>query len=140
MPVDSMAKACLELSNVFGDTTAGSQNHDPSVVFQVQNRQLFHWTKDLLPALKSAGLDFKIVTQREWVSLLRESEPDPVKNPTIKLVDFFASKYDNDKPGRQGLVFETKVTETASESVKEGFDVIGSGLVDKMVSWWKSQW
>lgn len=139
MPVDRMAKACLELSGLMADVTT-FKAPDPSVVFQVQNNKLFHWTRDLLPALKNAGLDFKIVSQREWVTLLRESEPDPVKNPTIKLIDFFTSKYDNDKPGRQGLVFETRKTEDASDTVRAGFDVIESGLVDKMVSWWRTQW
>ncbi|KAK9418316.1 hypothetical protein SUNI508_08277 [Seiridium unicorne] len=139
MPVDRMAKGCLELAGL-AENTSSSQAHDSSVVFQVQNNKLFHWTRDLLPALKSAGLDFKIVSQREWVALLRDSEPDPAKNPTIKLIDFFAGKYDNDKPGREGLVFETQITEQASESVKSGFDVIGSGLIKKMVSWWQSQW
>lgn len=139
MPVDRVAKACLELAGLAIDTGL-SQTHDRSTVFQVQNNKLFHWTRDLLPALKAAGLDFKIVSQREWVALLRDSEQDPMRNPTIKLIDFFSGKYDNDNPGRQGLVFETQKTEEASEAVRSGFDVIESGLIHKMVSWWRMQW
>lgn len=140
MPVDRMAKACLELAGLAPYSSTQTQAHGSSVVFQVQNNRIFHWTRDLLPALKSAGLEFEIVSQREWVTLLRDSEPDPTKNPTIKLIDFFAGKYDNNKPGREGLIFETHVTENASESVRSGFDVIESGLIKKMVSWWKTQW
>lgn len=146
MPVDKMAQACLELAGLgqnSGDPPAVAgvdDNHDSSVVYQVQNRRLFHWTRDLLPALKSAGLDFDVVPQRCWVALLRESNADPKQNPTIKLLDFFTGKYDNDNPGREGLVFETRITSEASKTVDEGFDVIGSGLIDKMVSWWDSQW
>lgn len=146
MPVDKMAQACLELAGLgpnSGDPAAVAaveDNHDSSVVYQVQNRRLFHWTRDLLPALQSAGLVFDIVPQRRWVALLRESNADPKQNPTIKLLDFFTGKYDNDNPGREGLVFETRITSEASKTVDEGFDVIGSGLIDKMVSWWDSQW
>lgn len=146
MPVDKMAQACLEIAGLgpnSGDlpaVAAAGDNHDSSVVYQVQNRRLFHWTRDLLPALKSAGLDFDVVPQRRWVALLRESNAEPKQNPTIKLLDFFTGKYDNDNPGREGLVFETRITSEASKTVDEGFDVIGSGLVDKMVSWWDSQW
>lgn len=71
---------------------------------------------------------------------LRNSDPDPTSNPTIKLVKFFADKYDNDKPGRKGLVFRTEKTEAASPSLKGGYDVIGGGLVDKMVKQFLRQW
>ncbi|KAH8667011.1 male sterility protein [Xylariales sp. PMI_506] len=141
MPVDKMARACLELANLTDQPDSQAEPiHDLSVVYQVQNNRLFHWTRDLLPALKSAGLDFKVVSQREWVALLRESEQDPSKNPTIKLLEFFTGKYDNDNPGREGLVFDTKVTGEASETVNQGIDVVGSGLVSKMVRWWATQW
>lgn len=144
-----MARACIELADLSDkqeDSTPSTDaekqavDTDPAVVFQVQNRRLFHWTRDLLPALQRAGLDFKVVKQREWVRLLRESDPDPIKNPTFKLLDFFTEKYDNDNPGREGLVFDTSKTAERSEAVRDGFDVTGSGLVDKMVAWWKTQW
>lgn len=145
-----MARACLELAGLsdglMDSTSSGgvaqqaAVDIDPSVVFHVQNRHAFHWTRDLLPALHRAGLNFKVVKQREWVRLLRESDPDPIKNPTFKLLDFFTQKYDNDNPGRAGLVFDTRKTADKSEAVHNGFDVTGSRLVDKMVTWWKSQW
>ncbi len=133
MPVDRVKRAVLELALL-------SPVDQRDVVCHVQNTKLFHWTHDLLPALRKAGMEFETVTQRKWVELLRKSESDPSKNPTIKLVDFFADKYDNDRPGREGLVFETEETGLKSNAVKEGFDVIESGLVEKMVDSWNSQW
>jgi hypothetical protein len=135
MPVDLVAQAVIELSGVDRDGYVSK-----SAVYNVQNNNLFHWTKDLLPALRNAGLDFKTVSQREWVDLLRKSDQNPETNPTIKLVDFFASKYDNDKPGRSGLKFSTLKAEADSEAMRKGYDVIGSGLVGTMVAWMKSQW
>jgi hypothetical protein len=113
---------------------------DSSVIYHLQNPSTFHWTQDFLPALKLAGLDFEILGQREWVQRLRDSDPDPIKNPTRKLLEFFASKYDNDKMGRKGLSFITEKTEKASETLRGGFDVIGSGLVNKMVAQWRTSW
>lgn len=135
MPADLVAQAVIELSGVDRDGYVPK-----SAVYNVQNNNLFHWTKDLLPAFRNSGLDFKIVSQREWVDLLRESDQNPETNPTIKLVDFFASKYDNDKPGRSGLKFSTQKAEAESEAMRKGYDVVGSGLVGTMVAWMKSQW
>lgn len=135
MPVDLVAQAVIELSGVDRDGYVPK-----SAVYNVQNNNLFHWTRDLLPAIRDAGLDFKTVSQREWVDLLRRSDQNPETNPTIKLVDFFASKYDNDKPGRSGLKFSTQKAESESEAMKKGYDVVGSGLVETMVAWMRSQW
>lgn len=144
MPVDAMARSVLELSGLTGDEVAdaavAAAAADVSIVYQVQNSRVFRWTEDLLPALRAAGLEFEIVPQREWVARLRASDPDPRKNPTIKLIDFYAEKYDNDRPGRAGLVFDIHKTEAASATMRSGFNVIGSGLVEKMVNWWKTQW
>ncbi|EUC46480.1 hypothetical protein COCMIDRAFT_92740 [Bipolaris oryzae ATCC 44560] len=85
-PVDVVAKAVTEISL----SDAGS------VVANVTNAKTFSWTEELLPALREAGLDFEEVEPKEWVRRLRASNQDPVANPSVKLADFFASKYDND--------------------------------------------
>lgn len=68
------------------------------------------------------------------------SEKDPEKNPIIKLLDFFAEKYDNDKPGRKGLVFLTNKTAQETPAIKDGYDVVGTGLVNKFVDSWRLEW
>ncbi|KAF6835139.1 Iterative polyketide synthase CazM 2 [Colletotrichum musicola] len=147
MPADKMALAVLELARLTGPRChscgappASPDDADLDLVYQVQNPALFHWTFDFLRALRAAGLEFQIVSQREWVRRLRESEPDPARNPTYKLLGFFEEKYDNDRPGREGLVFETKRTGERSPAVGAGWDVVGSGLVEKMVRWMETQW
>lgn len=140
MPVDKMARAVIELSGLSASASGRTEPTDRSLVYQVQNRRLFSWTDELLPALRAAGLVFRTVPQREWVALLRASDADPTRNPTIKLLDFFTDKYDNERPGRAGLLFETGRTEQASKTMEDGFDVIGSGLLNRMVAWWKTQW
>ncbi|KAL8377138.1 hypothetical protein RB595_008015 [Gaeumannomyces hyphopodioides] len=135
IPVDVCARAVVELSGGDGD--------DPGhVVYHVLNPRTFDWTSELLPALREAGLAFEELGQREWVARLRaaaERGEDPARNPTLKLVDFFAAKYDNDLPGRRGLVFETEKTERRSGAVADRFDVIGAGLMRKCVESWRAR-
>ena len=140
LPVDIVARSILELSGIVPNDNAKVLAHDPSVVYHVQNSKTFRWTQDLLPALQHAGLKFDILSKREWVQRLRESEQDPEKNPTIKLLDFFAEKYDNDAPGRSGLTFAMEKTERASPSLKGGVELIESGLIKRFVTSWASQW
>jgi thioester reductase-like protein len=144
LPVDRSARAVLELSGLAeggGRTEGYFQVRDrEDVVYHVQNPVMVRWTEDVLPALADAGLRFEIVGQREWVQRLREGDQDPIRNPTVKLLDFFASKYDNDKPGRSGLIFETGLTERRSRTIGEGYDIIKSGLLAKCVESWRKDW
>lgn len=144
LPVDKSAQAVLELSGLAGsgDQTAGyfQIRDDSDVVYHLQNPVTVRWTEDVLPAMAAAGLQFEIVPQREWVQRLRDGEQDPVLNPTVKLLDFFTEKYDNDKPGRGGLVFETSETEKRSRAIQDGYDVVTSGLLAKCVASWKKHW
>lgn len=142
MPVDLVAKSILELSELDSESLPG-QDISPGrtdLVYHVQNTRTFHWTHDLLPALRASGLAFDTVSKKEWINRLRSSNQDPAKNPTIKLVDFFSEKYDNDLPGRKGLIYVTQRTEAASKTVEAGFDIIGTGIVEKMVQQWKATW
>ncbi|KAF7555248.1 hypothetical protein G7Z17_g2275 [Cylindrodendrum hubeiense] len=144
LPVDKSAQAVLELSGLSasGNQTAGyfQIQDDADVVYHLQNPTTVRWTEDVLPAMAAAGLQFEIVGQRDWVQRLRDGEQDPKLNPTIKLLDFFAEKYDNDKPGRGGLVFETGETEKRSNAIHDGYDVVSSGLLAKCVTSWKKHW
>ncbi|OTA69363.1 acetyl-CoA synthetase-like protein [Hypoxylon sp. EC38] len=139
LPVDKSASAILELSGLSPNSKTGlSENSEE--VYHVLNPKLFSWGNDLLPALKAAGLEFEVIPQWEWVRRLRESEPDPKKNPPIKLLEFFAEKYDNDAAGRSGLVFETQTTAKYSQTIREGFDIIGSGILRKCLDNWRLAW
>ncbi|KAK9487528.1 hypothetical protein V1527DRAFT_326593 [Lipomyces starkeyi] len=136
LPVDYVARSLMELCGLVNPIPSDR----PQTVYHVLNPKTFRWTEDLLPALHSAGLDFRIVKQREWIRLLREGDQDPIRNPTVKLSGFFAAKYDNDRPGRQGLVFETHVTEKNSDAIRNATDPVSSGLIKKFLERWLEMW
>ncbi|KAL3464342.1 hypothetical protein BJX64DRAFT_286473 [Aspergillus heterothallicus] len=145
LPVDLVADAILDLADLNENLGASHVavkgfSYDSQTVYHVQNAKTFRWTEDLLPALKKAGLDFEILPKREWVQRLREGEQDPKKNPAVKLLDFFAEKYDNDSMGRSGLSFEMQKSEAASPALNGGVDLIESGLIKKFVDAWRREW
>jgi carbohydrate kinase (thermoresistant glucokinase family) len=121
LPVDVVASAVAEVTL----SNAGA------TVVNIVNHQSFHWTRDLLPALHRAGLEFSEPSQRDWVDRLRKSNPDPIANPPIKLAEFFASKYDNDLP-REGLVYDTSYARFLSPSLATA-PVLNQELVNKFV-------
>lgn len=126
LPVDVVASAIVDVA--LSDTT--------TKVMNVVNHRSFSWNEDLLPAILCAGLDFAEVSQKEWVARLRKSNPDPVANPPIKLLEFFASKYDNDRP-RKGLKYETQLARSASPALATA-PVLDQQLVNKLVKHWKT--
>ena len=130
LPVDSVATTVMNIS-----LSSTKQS-----VFNVVNPHTFHWTRDLLPELRTVGLSFDEVGQREWVRRLRASNPDPELNPTIKLVEFFASKYDNDVTKRKNLNYVTATGEQISPELVQ-VPALSSELVKKFVDHFlKTSW
>ncbi|KAF2626294.1 male sterility protein [Macroventuria anomochaeta] len=125
-PVDIIAKAVSEIS---------LSNAEP-IVANVTNAKTFSWTNDLLPALRQAGLEFDEVEPKEWVERLRNSSNDVVANPTFKLVDFFASKYDKDTFG-PSRTYETAVARQWSPAL-DNAPVLDASFVKTFVDQFKS--
>ena len=55
-------------------------------------------------------------------------------------MDFYSNKYDNDEIGRKGLTFVTEKTASASPTLSGGYDVVGGGIIGKLVKQWRAQW
>lgn len=127
LPVDEVARVIVELCG-------SPQPHD---VYHVVNPRLFNWTRDFLPMLRGAGLAFEEVSPQAWLQRLATSNPDPAVNPTIKLLDFFKSKYGQPATG-PAVFYETRVTEGVSKTLK-AVQAPDAGLVAKMVAFWKSE-
>ncbi|OBT64985.1 NRPS-like protein [Pseudogymnoascus sp. 23342-1-I1] len=122
LPVDVVAKVVSEIS--LSGSPAGTTN--------VVATRSFHWTRDLLPKLHATNLPFEEVGQREWISRLKASTPDPVQNPPIKLLDFFTQKYDNDNTIRKGLLYNTQCAQSLSPTLAAA-GILNQELVDKFV-------
>ncbi|KAF9870749.1 male sterility protein [Colletotrichum karsti] len=96
LPVDLGATIIIEMTNADRGKPAqqvSERDSDPDLVYHVLNPTRFHWAKQMLPSLSEAGLKFEALPTDQWMERLRKSERDPKKNPPIKLLDWFESKY-----------------------------------------------
>ncbi|KAB2570370.1 Non-canonical non-ribosomal peptide synthetase FUB8 [Lasiodiplodia theobromae] len=141
LPVDVVARACVEVG--LGEAEA------PAEVYNVVNPQTLHWTRELLPVLREAGLAFEEVEVDEWLERLRGSEQDPERNPPVKLLTFWEGKYGKQK--KQQDVGEVRKPEVTWETdrVRKWSNAIatvekpGKELLEKIVGYflneaWKS--
>ncbi|KAL4955552.1 hypothetical protein BDW69DRAFT_193176 [Aspergillus filifer] len=135
LPVDVVAGVVgdISLSSTVAKHQGEKETEVEQPIYNIISPHLFNWTTHLLPLLHSAGLEFEEIDQRAWIKKLRESNPDPVKNPPIKLVDFFAGKYDNDAPKR-AVDWETGRTGGVSEAFRGAEEVDAEG-VKRMVGY-----
>lgn len=127
LPVDVAAHTIVELSL---SEEAGTD------VYNVTNHRTFDWTHDLLPMLGKSPMlgTFEACHPREWVHRLRTSDPDPVKNPPYKLLEFFARRYGYDGEPRRSAFWETEKTKRYSSAFRDA-PVIDQGLVDRIVKY-----
>ncbi len=127
LPIDAVAQVVTELC------------HDPEHrdVYHLVNPKSFNWGQDLLPMLRSAGLNFEEVSTQESLERLATSDPDPEVNPTIKLLEFFRTKYASQKSGL-AVKFETESTERVSPALRT-VGAPDATLIRKMVDYWTQQ-
>lgn len=127
LPVDTVAAAVADIS----------LSEASSLFANVTHPKTFNFVDDLLPALRSAGLEFEEVEPKEWIRRLRASNSDPKVNPPIKLVDFFASKYDKDSfsPSKG---FATEVACSLSPALANA-PVIDTAFVKKFIDYFLQQ-
>jgi thioester reductase-like protein len=141
LPVDQCARAVVDIS-------MGVTGSDADLVYHLVNPHTFSWKNDLLPALKRSSVlpEFDIVSPQEWLKRLAGSEQDPEKNPSIKLIDFWRSKYGSNRQGRDdadetaGLVFETSRTVQDCPSLGLVKDPVAEGLVQRYIEAWMDRW
>lgn len=141
LPVDTVAETVVEISLADSDTLTrpGDDGEGDAYddVFNIISPCPFHWTRDLLPFLRSADLEFEELAPRDWIRRLRSSSPDPVANPPIKLVEFFAGKYDTDEPRRK-LGWDTDKTRRVSSALRNSAP-LDQEIVRRMVSFFREE-
>jgi thioester reductase-like protein len=147
LPVDHAARIILDCCDV---ATPSSDLDTPSVietspfdlVYHVLNPTRFHWTRDMLPALAAAGFKFETLPTDRWMDRLRNSDRDPKKNPPIKLLGWFESKYGHgaNTKNEDPLVYQTEKTSAKSESMRDIPSVTDVQYVRKVIERLQEEW
>ncbi|KAG8964763.1 hypothetical protein FRC03_001374 [Tulasnella sp. 419] len=132
LPVDYAARTIMEVTSLPPSKTISCP------CWHVVQPHQVHWTRDVLKFFSGAGLKFEAVPRREWLRRLRESDPDPVRNPTIKLLTFFEDKYDyDDQIVVKRSPLSTDSTQKQSPSLREA-PAPDHSLIEKFVKAWRS--
>jgi thioester reductase-like protein len=139
---DALGEKAQPLTN--GDTIYKSRDIE---VYNIQHPIPLLWKKDVVPALRKAGLVFDLVPVQEWLSKV-ESNEDAVSNPTIRLADFFRNKYERRRDGKPvtGTEFRIDWTESdqhnalaKSRSLREAVPVTEE-LIVRIVQYLVGEW
>ncbi|KPI37785.1 Linear gramicidin synthase subunit D [Cyphellophora attinorum] len=160
LPVDVCGQAISDLAfRVDGGSDCnGKRKREAELVYHTLNPHKIHWTHDFIPALRRTNLlpEFEVLPPQEWLRRLRESDQDPARNPSIKLLSFWEEKYgkaqaavtnekETPRTTSSGLTFET------SRTVHDA-PVVGSvtrevmleqgqnGYISKLVGSWMKTW
>lgn len=131
LPVDTVANAVIDISL--------SSANGRGEIFNIVSPRAFHWTTDLLLYLRRAGLEFEALEPKEWVQRLRQSEPDPMVNPPIKLVEFFSAKYDaNTEEAGRCFLWHTEHARRVSLALAQA-QPVDEELVRRMVEYFRRE-
>jgi thioester reductase-like protein len=152
LPVDLCAKAIAQIS-LSPAADAALVEQDADLVYHILNPQTFSFKRDLLPALQSCGKlpPFEIVSVHQWLKRLESSEQDVEKNPSMKLVDFWRTKYGNTEDQSEngvtaqdeepaGLNFDSTRTIQACPLLGAVRDPVRDGLIERYVEVWMKKW
>ncbi|CAG1966199.1 unnamed protein product [Fusarium graminearum] len=142
LPVDLAASAILDLSNLTTTTTT-NRSSNPDLVYHILNPIRFHWTNQMLPSMRAAGFKFETLPTSEWMQRLRDSDRDPSKNPPIKLLDWFESKYGHKastKAETGALNYLTDLSREDSVTLRNVPDVTDVGYVRMVLGQLQKRW
>jgi thioester reductase-like protein len=148
LPVDKCAQVVVDLA-----MRKAAASEDIDLVYHVVNQRTFSWENDLLPTLKqiSALPSFEVVPTQEWLRRLAATGHNAEKNPSIKLLNFWRSKYigncnpEKDKGSVErketsGLTFETDRTVQDCPYLALVRDPVAEGLVKRYIENWMQRW
>lgn len=147
LPVDYAAAVVLDLAKIPSDVDTRSKQgekitRDPELVYHVLNPHRFHWTGEMIPALAKAGLQFELLPTSQWMDRLRQSEKDPVKNPPIKLLNWFEGKYGSPESSAKTETLEYLTSETLKASPTLGAlpKITDEKFVKCMIDRFREEW
>ncbi|KXG51279.1 Male sterility, NAD-binding [Penicillium griseofulvum] len=139
IPVDYLTETIAELSLTTNQMHFADDSKLP-LVYNIVNPTEFHWTRDMLPAMKEAGVGFTPIPPSEWVKRLEKGDTDPSKNPAIKLLSFFQYRYGgNTTHEYRQPRFETTQTQRDSPSLGKIPNIISTGLMNKFIAVWEEK-
>jgi len=128
LPVDQAASIIIEL-------LGAPMSSERMPCWHVVQRAPVTWM-EVLQDLQQAGLELRPVPVEKWLQLVRNSDPDPISNPPIKLLKFWEDKYGGSEAVASHPGHATKLTQEASPTMRD-LESPGGDLVQKWIRHWR---
>lgn len=123
--------ADLALLDQIDDDTRASLR--PLSVLHVANPKYVLWKGEVLPALQRNGLEFDTLGWQEWVARLERSDPNVLRNPPRRLLDFYKVL----AVQRRSLHMDISNAIKCSPRLAEGA-TIDEALIGRFVKFWRT--
>lgn len=156
LPADVAGEAIVDVAVYEEDDDDEGEESRLLQVFNLVNSTFpLFWKKDFLPFLRRAGLDFEIISGKDWVNRL-EKYSSIQDEPAVKLFDFFKHKYhtsttttttitnsqgkeeEKERKKENQPRFETARAKKISSAMAKNC-VIDEVLVAKFVRYWREE-
>lgn len=137
LQADTLADAILNIAGIRNSvtgnrTSAGKEQKDQQLVYNLVNPRLFSWRDELVPALRLAGLKFDLVPWTDWLRRLELSSEDITVNPSRKLLDFWAGQTQSE----DSLTFDVSETLHHSPALETATIAVEGDFVRQLVDAW----
>ena len=137
LPDDVLAESILNLAGLSGREMP-PEKMVLRLMYNLVHPKPSSWANDFLPALKAAGLDFKMVKREEWIRKLVESKESAEQNPSLKLLGYWKER--GEEQGEGAVSFETKAAEEGSGSLREAEKALDERYVKDLLKAWREAW
>ena len=148
LPVVTAARAILELADLaFPDKSSAPGTIQRHNLYNLLHPRPISWRRDVLPALRNAGLEFETVDFGSWLAALRASVQDPERNPSINLLSYWERQMDGDVENREkgtggieNMKFDTSDAERDSAALQDAPDLIKERYIEAFLEEWQREW
>ncbi|PNS21651.1 hypothetical protein CAC42_1505 [Sphaceloma murrayae] len=130
LPMDVAGDGIVQLALREREKTAEAR------VWHVSNAKGMSWDEEFLPALRRHGLQFEAVERERWCEILA-AYPDPVRNPTWRLLEFYRGRYEKGGVDEENFWLDTRESGRCCSALRDGVEV-DEELIGKFLHYWMS--
>lgn len=139
--VDKLAEIIIEIAGlssqdegqVYDNGKNESHGEGSQLVYNIVHPRPFSWFNDFLPSLKLAGLQYNVVSYREWVEKLSRRKTDLESNSSRELLEFWLAQLGNiyELDEEREVRFDTQIAQGKSKTLRDMMNLVeGSKLVE----------
>lgn len=128
LPVDIAGRAITEIVT--------QAKLPKAAVYHILNPNVSSGWDTVVAGLQQAGMQFDVVDRAEWLDRLAKSDPDGERNPAIKLLAYYRSRYGK-STGQPSIAFVVDNTSKIAPSIASS-PAISEELVVKWVQHWRA--